>query len=187
MDLDEEELKATRRLNGADRVEKELMTEEEKKAIEQLLWYKKLFDKGYCEDCNELCSSGASIPSKDLSKQIEVILNLIQKQQEKIKKLKDKNKDLLKKLRNRVREVKKLTKYSMYKKEFSTLNTKLKKKDEIIDLMNNLIYEVATSTPGTTFYYLRKMGFDDSKCKECNIENCKECIKQYFEKKVEDK
>ncbi len=63
------------------------MSEEENKAIMQLLWYKKLFDKGYCENCNELCSSGASIPSQDLSKQIEVVLNLIQKQQEEIEKL----------------------------------------------------------------------------------------------------
>lgn len=58
------------------------MTEEEKKAITQLLWYKQLFDKGYCQDCNELCSSGASIPGKDLSESIKIILNLIQKLQE---------------------------------------------------------------------------------------------------------
>ncbi len=62
----------------------------------------------------------------------------------------------------------------------------IKKKDKQIDLMVDLIYEVATSTPGTTFYYLRKIGFDDSKCKECNLKDCKECIKQYFKRKAEE-
>lgn len=63
----------------------------------------------------------------------------------------------------------------------------LKKKDKQIDLMNNLIYEVATSTPETTFHYLRKQGFDDSKCsnEKCKL-TCKECIKEYFEKQAEE-
>ena len=51
--------------------------------------------------------------------------------------------------------------------------------------MAKLIQEIATSTPGTTFYYLRKQGFDDSKCKNCNLQKkCEDCIKQYFESKV---
>lgn len=61
------------------------------------------------------------------------------------------------------------------------------KKSKIINEMTKLIQEVATSTPGTTFYYLRKQGFDDSKCKNCITEKgCGECIKQYFKKKAED-
>lgn len=62
-------------------------------------------------------------------------LNLIQKQQKEIEKLRNKNKDLLRKLRNRVKEVKKLLKYSLYKKEFSRLNNTIEKKNKIIDLM----------------------------------------------------
>ena len=61
------------------------------------------------------------------------------------------------------------------------------KKDKAINEMAKLIQEVATSTPGTTFYYLRKQGFDDSKCKnKIKKKGCGECIKQYFKKKAED-
>ena len=61
------------------------------------------------------------------------------------------------------------------------------KKDKAINEMAKLIQEVATSTPGTTFYYLRKQGFDDSKCKNCITQKgCGECIKQYCKKKAED-
>lgn len=56
---------------------------------------------------------------------INEALSLIQSQQEEIEKLKNKNKDLLRKLRNRVKEVKKLTKYSLYKNEFSRLNRQI--------------------------------------------------------------
>lgn len=71
-------------------------------------------------------------------KMLHTVLNLIKKQQEEIGKLKDKNKELLRKLRNRVKEVRKLTKYSMYKKEFSNLNKRLEKKDKIIDEIEDL-------------------------------------------------
>ena len=53
-----------------------------------------------------------------------------------IEKLKKHNKELLRKLRNRVKEVKKLNKYSLYKKEFKTLNEQLKKKDKIIEIVS---------------------------------------------------
>ena len=68
-------------------------------------------------------------------KYLDTVLNLIEKLQKENEKLKYKNQDLLKKLRNRVKEVKKLTKYSQYKKEFSRLNQIIKEKDKIIDLM----------------------------------------------------
>lgn len=58
---------------------------------------------------------------------ITEILNLIQSQQKEIEELRNKNKDLLRKLRNRVKEVKKLAKYSLYKKEFSKLNKEIEK------------------------------------------------------------
>ena len=65
-------------------------------------------------------------------KAIKYWVNKLQKENEK---LKYKNKDLLRKLRNRVKEVKKLTKYSQYKKEFSRLNQIIKEKDNQIDLI----------------------------------------------------
>ena len=48
----------------------------------------------------------------------------LEKKEAEIDKLRNTNKDLLKKLRNRVKEVKKLTRYSLYKKEFVRLNKK---------------------------------------------------------------
>ena len=64
-----------------------------------------------------------------------ILLNLINRLEKGNKKLKDNNKSLLKKLRNRIKEVKKLTKYALYKKEFAILNRIIKEKDKQIDLM----------------------------------------------------
>ena len=61
-----------------------------------------------------------------------------------IQKLKKHNTDLLRKLRNRVKEVKKLEKYSLYKKEFARLNKQLENKEQIINEaykeVNNVLY-----------------------------------------------
>lgn len=96
------------------------MSEEEKKAIERFK-----ANANYC------------ITSKETTK---IILNLIEKQSKEIETLKNNNKDLLRKLRNRVKEVKKLEKYSLYKKEFSTLNKRIEKKEqEIKELKKQLI------------------------------------------------
>lgn len=51
----------------------------------------------------------------------QVILQLV----EETEKLKKHNKELLRKLKNRVKEVNKLEKYSLYKKEFTTLNKRI--------------------------------------------------------------
>ena len=114
-------------------------------------------------------------------KEAQIILNLIENQKAEIEKLRNNNKDLLRKLRNRVKEVKKLPKYSLYKKEFSTLNEHLKKKDKIIDLM---AYDIATNDSDFCQY------IDETRrCKEYAGENkltCDECIKQYYERKVEN-
>ena len=72
-------------------------------------------------------------------KDLTIAQHIIQKQQEKIKKLQHKNENLLRKLRNRIKEVKKLSKYSLYKEEFSRLNAIIKKKDKQIDLMAEYI------------------------------------------------
>ena len=99
------------------------MTEEENKAIEN--FEKRLIIEKYTKNI------GTPVYIKD----IETILNLMQKLQKENEKLKSKNQDLLKKLRNRVKEVKKLNKYSLYKIEFANLNKQIREKDKIIDLM----------------------------------------------------
>ena len=73
---------------------------------------------------------------------IDTVLNELEKKEAEIDKLRNTNKDLLKKLRNRVKEVKKLTRYSLYKKEFTRLNKQLEKKDAVIDLMAEYIVDL---------------------------------------------
>lgn len=111
---------------------------------------------------------------------IETVLNMLKEKDKEIDKLRNKNKKLLRKLRNRVKEVKKLTKYSQYKKEFSRLNEQLRKKDKQIDSMAE---------------YISNLDIDEDICKEQSDNNCddinrevecRDCIKQYFERKVED-
>lgn len=70
---------------------------------------------------------------------IETVLSELEKKDKEIEKLKKDNKELLRKLRNRVKEVNKLTKYSLYKKEFSTLNKQLQNKDKVINEMAKTI------------------------------------------------
>jgi len=105
------------------------------------------------------------------------VLNLIQKQEKTINKLKRHNKELLRKLRNRVKEVKKLTKYSFYKKEFATLNKKLKEKNKQIDLMAQCI-DIELSS-------LRLSIILNKNVKP--LESYKDEIKQYFERQAEQR
>lgn len=159
-DLDDEELKATRILNGAD---KKMNIEE---AIERM------------HDLIHTCNAGIEkygiyddLFQKD-KEAIETVLNMLKEKDREIEKLKKHNKELLRKLRNRVKEVKELNKYSLYKKEFKTLNEQLKNKDQIIDLMAEYINEIDVSE-------------EICEGKTMCDENCKECIKQYFESKAE--
>lgn len=104
-----------------------MLSDEEREALRNF--------KSEYETCDH-CSSDLIIELDDA----EIILNLIEKQSKEIETLKNNNKDLLRKLRNRVKEVKKLEKYSLYKKEFSTLNKRIEKKEqEIKELKKQLI------------------------------------------------
>ncbi len=136
------------------------MTEEEKKAIEYLN-----------KDLKKADMLEMTVHTDNES--LRTALNLIKSQQEEIEKLRNNNKRLLKKLRNRVKEVKKLTKYSLYKKEFSRLNKEIEKKDKIIDEMSNMLVRVHSENKEVEFIA------------NIDIEEKKEKIKQYFEKKVE--
>lgn len=112
---------------------------------------------------------------------IETVLSMLEEKDKQIDKLKKHNDELLRKLRNRVKEVKKLEKYSLYKEEFSRLNKQLQNKDKQIDLM------------AEAMRYYNGMQQEQEFCieicekKECNIEKCKDCIKQYFENKAKER
>lgn len=107
---------------------------------------------------------------------VDTLLSIIQNQELEIKRLKNNNKNLLRKLRNRVKEVKKLTKYSSYKKEFSTLNKQLQKKDKMINEMAPRVY-------------LNKEEREEMKeyiWKSNKPKDFSSFVKQYFERKVEE-
>ena len=146
------------------------MNEEEKKAIE-ILKSVRISLMNFNEITEE---------NKKVIESIQIIADLIEKQQKEIEKLRNNNKNLLRKLRNRVKEVKKLTKYSLYKKEFSTLNEHLKKKDKIIDLMVEKLKQLREASLEDCFIPRSYRDIDD-----CLKTTCEECIKQYFERKVE--
>ena len=120
------------------------MTEEENKAIEN--FEKRLIIEKYTKNI------GTPVYIKD----IETILNLMQKLQKENEKLKSKNQDLQKKLRNRVKEVKKLNKYSLYKIEFANLNKQIREKDKIIDLMAKSWKQDDTRTVEKIKQYFKK-------------------------------
>ncbi len=149
------------------------MLSEEQKAIKYFYNLRATIDESYMlfdEEINVKCG-------KNMIKQITLVLNLITKLQKENEELRDKKQDLLRKLRNRVKEVKKLAKYSLYKKEFSRLNKTIKEKDKQIDLLAEKINEA----------YFEENDFFDWFEKIFGIRpkgNYKDEIKQYFETKV---
>lgn len=102
---------------------------------------------------------------------IETVLPMLEEKDKQIDKLKKHNDDLLRKLRNRVKDVKKLQKYSLYKKEFSRLNKQLQNKDKIIDLMSEQL-------AGLAIFNIDK--------DETLILSDKEEVKQYYENKAKE-
>lgn len=128
------------------------MTKKEEQALEQLRSWRDYIVKNK-EKVNK---------ANDIEFYLRTALNLIQTQQAEIEKLKNYNKELLRKLKNRVKEVKKLTRYSLYKNEFTKLNKEIEKKDRVIAEMANTISRLYV--------------FTAEKSEE---------IKQYFEGKVE--
>ena len=133
--------------------------------------------------CNELIKSEhANWIGISNQNAIEIALNMLKEKDREIGKLKKHNKELLRKLRNRVKEVKKLNKYSLYKKEFKTLNEQLKNKDKIIDFMAECIeLQQADNIDTTNLEGICK----EKKCKKKCLTVDKECIKQYFKSKAE--
>ena len=101
----------------------------------------------------------------------EQAIEALKEHKEQIDKLKKHNDELLRKLRNRVKEVKKLEKYSLYKKEFSRLNKQLQNKDKIIDLMSEQLV-------GLAIFNIDK--------DETLILSDKEEVKQYYENKAKE-
>ena len=146
------------------------MTKEQ--AIEKIIW--SIHINELTKDIN---GSNTSINVEVL----KTVLSMLEEKDKQIDKLKKHNDELLRKLRNRVKEVKKLEKYSLYKKEFSRLNQKLQSKDKIIDLMAEFIEDELTVDEFCTKEGCYADNYIDGHC-----EKCLNCIKQYFENKAKE-
>lgn len=113
----------------------------------------------------------STIEQNETEKELDKLKEQLKEKDKIIDKLKKHNYDLLRKLKNRVKEVKKLEKYSLYKKEFSRLNKQLQNKDKIIDLMSEQL-------AGLSIFNIDK--------DEPLILGDKENVKQYFENKAKE-
>lgn len=100
---------------------------------------------------------------------IETVLNMLKEKGTEINKYKRKNKELSIQL------------LKIYKEQ-DNYNARIEKKDKMIDLLIDYIDTLSE-------YYTRAEGknneFCDEKCIDKNID-CYDCIKQYFERKVEN-
>ncbi len=153
------------------------MSEEERKAIEDLKRTIEYYNKRFKE--NEKITS-VIVDNFDVNN-LFILLNLIENQQKGIEKLKNNNKDLLKKLRNRVKDIKRLKKYSLYKKEFSRLNKQIEKNDKIIDEMAGylaIIRDCPNEDKGANIDCENRCSTDD--------DIYAKCWKMYFERKAEN-
>ena len=63
-----------------------------------------------------------------------------------------------------------------------------KNKDKKIDLIYDFLYKFGCERSGSFMKALGLNGFDLKKCDNCKFEicNCKDCIKQYFNRKVNE-
>ena len=133
------------------------MTEKEKEAIEQLKSWREFIIKNK-EKVNK---------ASDIEFYLRIALNLIQRQQEEIDNLKKQN-------THQSKEIKKAVDYTF------ELNKENEKKDKIIDAMAEEIDKT------TSEKYKIKHICEDGKCgyEECHEDDWNECIKRYFEMKV---
>lgn len=150
----------------------------------EIVKYKKLLVCNLAKGLDDSikASKKANTDLEDLDKGWQVEL---EKKDKEIEKLRNKNKELLRKLRNRVKEVKKLTKYSLYKKEFSTLNKQIKKKDKMIDLMAGFMLGGLEDFAFNAICKKGKCVYELKDNRPTEFRQCKNCIKQYFERKAE--
>lgn len=136
------------------------MSEEEKKAIEDLNSFKSisiLYGNTFTMFLDQL---------KKYQQATDIVLNLVQNLQ--------RENNLL---NNYVKE------NETYKKN---LFNYAEKKDKQIDLMAKFINKVWCDYPGSIFKKLKDDGFNTNECSNCVGKVCENCIKQYFERKVED-
>lgn len=78
----------------------------------------------------------------------------------------------------------------VYIKDVEIVLNLIQKQEFIIDKIWDLYYEYLSIRPASGMKFLKSKGFDVSKCEKCSFDddniNCKECIKEYFKKVVDE-
>lgn len=153
------------------------MTKEQEKAIEILEHIKKEF-KGSTKAPNINTRNTATIKIQA----IETVLSMLKQKDKEI----EFQKDIRNTEKNRHKKTEKSLKGMINKQntELAEKNAEIEKKDKLNKLLIDFIYKMSIIRPGTIMYDLKEDGFDTSKCGNCKDKSCKECIKQYFERKA---
>lgn len=113
-------------------------------------------------------TQGVHVYQNTLREAIETVLNLLEKKNAEYSDLK--------------------LKYEQNLRMCKHFREELNRKDKMIDLIYDFFYKFGCKFSGSFMKALSLDGFDISKCDNCEYKtcDCKECIKQYFERKVEN-
>ena len=145
------------------------MSEEEKKAIEDLKHTLKISDELFEEVGDRLIDTRSTL-------QIETVLNLIEKQDKELEKYKEFYHRRLKEWKKRFENQDKhfLNGLDEYDEERKRLQKEVEKQDKIIDLMAQWIGKQTEDIDNNHLTYC------NLKQEYCNDVECKDCIKEYF-------
>ena len=116
-----------------------------------------------------------------LKQDIETVLNMLKEKDKEIENNKKKNKELSNQILKLYKE------QDNYNAKIEKKNEEIKKKDKLTKLLIDFIYKILILRPGITMYKLKEDGFDISQCGNCKDNSCRKCIKQYFERKSENR
>lgn len=126
---------------------------------------------------------------REESYMLETILSMLKQKDKEIEHQKEKRnnqKAELAILNEKQKEMNKLINtVSSYKGMVRKEQKDNKRKDKINKLLIDFIYKMSIIRPETIMYDLKEDGFDTSECGYCKDKFCKNCIKQYFERKSE--
>ena len=110
-----------------------------------------------------------------MSKSIETILNLLEKKDKQVNSKNGTINALHASLKERT-------------EERDRKDDIITKQSKIINLIYDFLYKFGSKFSGSFMKAFSEDGFDIKKCENCEYEtcDCKDCIKQYFERKVEN-
>ena len=149
------------------------MIKEQEEAIEKLEYYLK--NSAYKRENSDFFKNGGwEVVDLEIPKSIETVLSMLKEKDKEIEHWKN---GFERELEDNRKNTCELLKQDLI----------IRAKDKQIDLMADFIYKIWCDYPGSIFHKLKEAGFDESKCGFCEHSDrmCKDCLKQYFERKAE--